>query len=95
MKKKPLNLLVDEDLVKKARDHGLNLSRFFENQLRGYFRFIDDMRDNYTPYTHNTSCNESNNDNAQVNSKSNNTFSDNETNSGARGVAWYPSTLGW
>ena len=29
--KKPLNLLVDEDLVKKARDHGLNLSKFFEN----------------------------------------------------------------
>ena len=40
MKKKPLNLLVDEELVKKARDHGLNLSRFFENQLKGYFDYI-------------------------------------------------------
>ena len=48
--KKPLNLLVDEELVKKARDHGLNLSGFFENQLRGYFRFIDEKQNIYTPY---------------------------------------------
>ncbi|MDG6219613.1 MAG: type II toxin-antitoxin system CcdA family antitoxin, partial [Candidatus Thermoplasmatota archaeon] len=47
MKKKPLNLLVDEELVRKARDHGLNLSRFFENQLRGYFNFIEGNHQNY------------------------------------------------
>jgi post-segregation antitoxin (ccd killing protein) len=40
MVRKALNLLVDEDLVDKARNHGLNLSKFFENQLRGYFNFI-------------------------------------------------------
>ena len=37
-----------EDLVKKARDHGLNLIRFFEDQLRGYFSYINGMMDNYT-----------------------------------------------
>ena len=51
MARKSLNLLVDEDLVKKARNHGLNLSKFFENQLRGYFNFIEEKANNYTPYT--------------------------------------------
>ena len=41
MAKKPLNLLVDEDLVKKARDHGLVISRFLENKLQEYFSFIE------------------------------------------------------
>ena len=41
MAKKPLNLLVDEDLVKKAREHGLVISRFLENKLQEYFNFID------------------------------------------------------
>ena len=50
MTKKPLNLLVDEDLVKKARDHGLVLSRFLENQLRGYFDLIEGKSINYNPY---------------------------------------------
>ncbi len=40
MNRKALNLLVDGDLVKKARNHGLNLSRFFENKLQEYFNFI-------------------------------------------------------
>ncbi len=43
MAKKPLNLLVDEDLVKKARDHGLVISRFLENKLQEYFSFIDTL----------------------------------------------------
>ena len=56
MKQKPLNLLVDEDLVKKARNHGLNLSKFFENQLRGYFNFIEEGYNNYIHFnTQNTS----------------------------------------
>ena len=45
-----LDLLVDEELVKKAKDHGLNISRFFENQLHGYFIFIDKKQNIYTPY---------------------------------------------
>ena len=47
MVRKSLNLLVDEQLVKKARNHGLNLSKFFENQLRGYFNFIEGKHQNY------------------------------------------------
>jgi DNA-binding GntR family transcriptional regulator len=47
MVRKALNLLVDEDLVKKARDYGLNLSKFFENQLRGYFNFIEGRHQQY------------------------------------------------
>ena len=41
MAKKPLNLLVDENLVQKARKHGLIISRFLENQLEDYFNFIE------------------------------------------------------
>jgi len=47
MVRKSLNLLVDEELVQKARNHGLNLSKFFENQLRGYFDFIEERQQNY------------------------------------------------
>ena len=46
MAKKPLNLSVDEDLVKKARDHGLVISRFLENKLQEYFSFIDSIYPN-------------------------------------------------
>ena len=49
MAKKPLNLLVDEELVKKAREHGLVISRFLENQLRGYFNFIEGHHTNFSP----------------------------------------------
>jgi hypothetical protein len=41
MAKKPLNLLVDEELVQKARDHGLVISKFLENKLQEYFSFIE------------------------------------------------------
>lgn len=41
MNRKALNLLIDQDLVIKAKKHGFNLSRFFENQLRSYFEFIE------------------------------------------------------
>ena len=41
-----MNGLPQEKLVKKARNHGLNLSKFFENQLRGYFNFIEEKANN-------------------------------------------------
>ena len=41
MKKKHLTLLVEADLIQKARDHGLIISRFLENKLQEYFTFID------------------------------------------------------
>ena len=41
MTRKALNLLVDEELVKKAREQGLIISKFLENKLQEYFTFID------------------------------------------------------
>ena len=41
MVKKHLNLLVEADLIQKAKDHGLILSKFLENKLREYFSFMD------------------------------------------------------
>ena len=41
MAKKHLNLLVDADLIEKAKGHGLVLSKFLENKLQEYFSFID------------------------------------------------------
>jgi hypothetical protein len=43
MVRKPLNLLVDEDLIIKARNHGLVLSKFFENKLREYLAFNESV----------------------------------------------------
>ena len=43
MVRKPLNLLVDEELIQKARDHGLIISKFLENKLQEYFQFIDSV----------------------------------------------------
>jgi hypothetical protein len=41
MSKKPLNLLIEADLVEKARQQGIVISRFLENKLQEYFSFID------------------------------------------------------
>ena len=41
MSKKPLNLLIEADLVEKARQQGIVISRFLENKLQEYFQFID------------------------------------------------------
>ena len=45
------HVLCDEDLVKKARNHGLVISRFLENQLRGYFDFIEGKSINHNHYS--------------------------------------------
>jgi hypothetical protein len=41
MTKKHLTLLVEADLIQKAKNHGLIISRFLENKLQEYFTFID------------------------------------------------------
>jgi hypothetical protein len=41
MARKHLTLLVEADLIQKARDHGLIISKFLENKLQEYFQFID------------------------------------------------------
>ena len=41
MKRNLSYLLVDEELVKKARNHGLVISKVLENKIQKYFTFID------------------------------------------------------
>ena len=41
MVKKPLNLLVDRELIIKARDYGIVISRFLEKKLEEHFALID------------------------------------------------------
>ena len=41
MPKRHLNLLVEADLIEKAKDHGLVISKFLENNLQEYFSFMD------------------------------------------------------
>ena len=39
--RRPINLLIQADLIQKARDHGLIISKFLENKLQEYFQFIN------------------------------------------------------
>jgi DNA-binding transcriptional regulator YhcF (GntR family) len=41
MSKKPLNLLIEADLVEKARQQGIVISKFLENKLQEYFTFFN------------------------------------------------------
>ena len=41
MEKKAVNLYVDKDLIKKAKYHGMNLSKFLENKLNEFITFIE------------------------------------------------------
>ena len=50
MNKRSLNLYIDADLIKMAKDHGLVISKFLENQLKSYFEFIEQRRQQYSPY---------------------------------------------
>ena len=46
MVKKPVKLYIDEDLVKKARDVGLNLSLFLTKRLEEYLMKLENSRMN-------------------------------------------------
>ena len=89
MKKKPLNLLVYDELVKKARDYGLNLSRFFENQLKGYFKFIEERQNSFTPYINTQNHNIKDDKPVDLNGKSNNTICYNSNLLRACGLVGY------
>ena len=41
MKKIHLNLSVNKELVDKAKDQGIVISKFLENKLQEYFSFIE------------------------------------------------------
>ena len=43
MTKRPLNLLVDEDLIKQARHEGIVISRFLERKLEEHFAFMSSV----------------------------------------------------
>ena len=47
MKKKPLNLLINEDLVKRAREQGINLSAFLEIKLQEHLALIEGKSVNF------------------------------------------------
>ena len=44
MRKKPLNLLVNEDLIERARERGINLSAFLEIKLEEHLALIHGKR---------------------------------------------------
>ena len=50
MKKRHLNLLVSENLIKRAREHNINISSFLEIRLQEYLALIDGKQVNSTPY---------------------------------------------
>ena len=50
MKKRPLNLLVSEELIERARKHVINLSLFFEIKLEEHLALIHGKRKNIRVY---------------------------------------------
>ena len=44
MNKRPLNLLVSEELITRARKHGINLSAFLELKLEEHLALIHGKR---------------------------------------------------
>ena len=46
MKKIHLNLYINEEIVDKAREVGINLSKFFEHKLQEYMSFINGKTNN-------------------------------------------------
>ena len=55
VEKRHLTLLVDGTIVERARQQGVNLSRFFENQLEEFVNFTTSNRDrNLKQNLHNT-----------------------------------------
>ena len=91
MGKRALNLLVEADLVERARQNGIVISKFLENKLQEHFQFMDAIgyakRIDSSPYTATGELTNSL-------GKSNNLYPVNLTPSWACGVAWYPCGFG-
>jgi len=98
MAKKHLTLLVEADLIQKARDHGLIISRFLENKLQEHFQYMDAIgygrRKEFSPYIDGNHPNPISNAPSSIQGKSNNLMLDNQKSSWACGVAWYPCGFG-
>ena len=89
------NVSINKKVWEKAREHEINVSNFLEIKLREYIALIEGKELIVTPINVNKRSRINNSQDTPVNSKSNNTFFDNDINSRARGVAWHPSTLGY
>ena len=47
MKKKPLNLSINDNLIDSARKHGINLSAFLEIKLQEHLALIEEKQSFY------------------------------------------------
>ena len=95
MGKRALNLLIEVDLVEKARQNGIVISKFLENKLQEHFQFMDAIgygkRMESPPYDNNPIPGSKESFSL---SKSNNLSLDKGTSLRACGVAWYPCGFG-
>jgi len=82
---------VDELVIRKAQELNINISAFLEDRLREYLALIEHDESYISSYYKEKKRKIIDSQKSISNSKSNNTFSDNRSVSGARGVAWYPS----
>ena len=98
MSKKPLNLLIEADLVEKARQTGIVISRFLENKLLEHFQFMDAIGygkgKETSPYADGNNPFLISREPSSIQGKSNNLMLDNQNSSRACGVAWYPCGFG-
>ena len=98
MSKKPLNLLIEADLVEKARQTGIVISRFLENKLLEHFQFMDAIGygkgKETSPYADGNNPFIISREPSSMQGKSNNLMLDNQNSSRACGVAWYPCGFG-
>ncbi len=89
------NITINKNLLEKAREHDICISSFLDIELRRYLSLIERRDSNDFSFNIDQSRLMDDYGFRAKDSKSNNTVLDSSTNSRARGVAWYPSTLGW
>jgi hypothetical protein len=98
MTKKHLNLLVDAELVSKAKTYGIVIGKFLEHKLQEHFQFMDAIgygnRRESSPYTDGNNPFLISRESSSIQGKSNNLMHDNQNSSRACGVAWYPCGFG-
>ena len=51
MKKRPLNLSINDDLVERARNHGINVSAFLEIKLQEHLALIEGKSNNHNSHS--------------------------------------------
>ena len=84
--KRNLTLTINEELLKTARYHNINISSFLEMKLREYLGLTSGSQVFYTGES-------SKGDSLTLGHQSDSNRRNGQIR--ARGVAWHPSTLGW